>query len=132
MMIFKFILCFSFIYRHGEEARERHKLLGEISNLSLDTAESNLAASRSVTPTSTDSISAASSLPETEKARFDGFENAHWPSNDDKKCQSRCKLKGCNGQTHVYCGKCSTDGKMVHLCFTKQRNCFTNYHNPNY
>lgn len=133
----------------------RHKLIGENFNSSLYTAESNvsesnlaassviaphLAASVTTTPaasevTSSNSIDTASddsNSPEIVDGRFDGFDNAHWPFNDEKKCQSRCKLKGCKGQTHVYCGKCSNDKKMVHLCFTKQRNCFLNYHDPNY
>lgn len=93
---------------------------------SISTAEdsnaSNSTASSSTTPISV----------EKKNERFDGFNEAHWPFHDDKKSQSRCKLKGWNGLTHVYCDKCTAGGKMVHLCFTKGRNCFYNYHNPNH
>lgn len=130
--------------------------LGESSEVTSTSTDSNVAAtgltdlipavSNSNTPSTTapssedtesladtkNANSVTLNLADTKDSRFDGFEHAHWPFNDSKKCQSRCKLKGCDGQTHVYCGKCSTDKKIVHLCFTKGRNCFYNYHNPNH
>lgn len=53
--------------------------------------------------------------------RFDKYN--HWPDNDKMNSRSRCKLPKCNLVTHVFCTKCN-----VHLCFTKNRNCFRKYH----
>lgn len=142
-------MCFSFI-RYGKTSRLRHENMGRFLRSSLNTPAPNLGKSSVTSSTSTTSTasivaatdlapsistvssSTAPSLSDKKNTRFDGFEQAHWPFSDDKKCQSRCKLKGCDGQTHVYCSKCSADGKLVHLCFTKHRNCFVNYHDPNY
>lgn len=148
---------FSFINSYGDTARERHKIMGQFTKLSLGTVDSHidessvasdLAASTlavpnsaapnsappSSAPPSPDSPSSASpSSADTKNERFDGFEDAHWPFNDDKPSQSRCKLKGCSGLTHIYCAKCSRQaGKNINLCFTRSRNCFVNYHDPNY
>lgn len=56
--------------------------------------------------------------------RFDKFD--HWAKIDDKNSRSRCKILGCNSITHVFCTKCN-----VHICFTRKRNCFFNYHDIN-
>lgn len=45
----------------------------------------------------------------------------HWPKWNDKR--NRCKLPGCSGFTFVSCNKCS-----VFLCFNKDKNCFTSFH----
>lgn len=47
----------------------------------------------------------------------------HMPKFDDKREATRCKNYGCSGKTHIYCIKCA-----VHLCFTRGRNCFFNFH----
>ncbi|XP_054270077.1 piggyBac transposable element-derived protein 3-like [Macrosteles quadrilineatus] len=48
--------------------------------------------------------------------RRDGI--GHWPiATGDRQ---RCKKPGCKGQSTIKCGKC-----QVHLCLTKERNCFT-------
>lgn len=53
--------------------------------------------------------------------RFDNI--SHWPDHDELKSASRCKNINCKQFTHVLCDKCK-----VHLCFTKNRNCFREYH----
>lgn len=45
----------------------------------------------------------------------------HWPVMYEGR--QRCKYPGCKGLTAVKCVKCK-----VHLCFTSQRNCFTEFH----
>lgn len=35
----------------------------------------------------------------------------------------RCKLEGCTSKTHYYCMKCK-----VHLCITRENDCFYNFH----
>lgn len=57
-------------------------------------------------------------LPET---RFDKYD--HFPYHDDLTSASRCKNANCKQKTHVLCRKCN-----LHLCFTKGRNCFYNFH----
>ena len=59
-----------------------------------------------------------SSIPE-QSVRKDG--SHHWPGYGDK--QMRCKMPGCNKRSCIYCTKCNT-----YLCFTRERNCFTNFH----
>jgi hypothetical protein len=53
--------------------------------------------------------------------RFDGIE--HWPLHDDAKNSSRCKNGDCTKRTQIHCSKCG-----VHLCITKDINCFINFH----
>lgn len=51
--------------------------------------------------------------------RRDGI--GHWPiATGDRQ---RCKRPSCNGQSTIKCGKCE-----VHLCLTKERNCFAEFH----
>ena len=45
----------------------------------------------------------------------------HWPHWNTKR--NRCKFPGCSGFTYVSCLKCS-----VFLCFNKDKNCYTNFH----
>ncbi|XP_067142488.1 piggyBac transposable element-derived protein 2-like [Centruroides vittatus] len=45
----------------------------------------------------------------------------HWPQWADKKI--RCKFPKCLGFTHTVCEKCG-----VALCYTKNKNCFRNFH----
>lgn len=52
---------------------------------------------------------------------------AHWPKNDEKYSRSRCKMKGCNNYTHNFC---TNNQCNVHLCYTRHRNCFREYHKP--
>lgn len=54
--------------------------------------------------------------------RFDRHE--HFPKLSETK--TRCKNEKCHKLTVVYCTKCK-----VHLCFVKNRNCFTNFHISN-
>lgn len=56
-----------------------------------------------------------------QEARYDGYK--HFPEIDNKKDNSRCKMEGCKLKTHVFCKKCE-----VHLCLTKDRNCFFSFH----
>lgn len=51
----------------------------------------------------------------------------HWPELDGKKTGTRCKNEDCKQKSHFYCSKCE-----VHLCLTKDRNCFKKYHIPSY
>lgn len=58
--------------------------------------------------------------------RFDGID--HIPNHDGKKEASRSKMnckttQGTAGRTHFMCSKCNT-----HLCITKERNCFKEFH----
>lgn len=46
---------------------------------------------------------------------------AHLPEYGSK--QNRCRKDDCNKKTTVYCKKC-----QIYLCFTPNRNCFTNFH----
>ncbi|OWR41364.1 putative transcription factor COE1 [Danaus plexippus plexippus] len=57
--------------------------------------------------------------PSTEIAR-DGI--SHFPAHDDG-CGTRCKLTGCKGKSRIKCIKCK-----VHLCLTKDKNCFLSFH----
>jgi len=47
----------------------------------------------------------------------------HLPEFDDLKDATLCKNEGCSKKSHVKCTKCN-----VHLCLTKKRNCFYDYH----
>ena len=49
--------------------------------------------------------------------------NGHYPSYDNEKEATRCKIQTCNAKTHMTCEKCN-----IHLCLTKERNCFKVYH----
>lgn len=53
--------------------------------------------------------------------RYDG--RTHLPRFDSYDYASRCKNDDCNFKTNVMCTKCN-----VHLCFTRSRNCFENFH----
>lgn len=59
--------------------------------------------------------------------RFD--EISHFPIHDGKKEATRCKMncqtssQGTAGRTHFVCRKCN-----VHLCITKERSCFEQFH----
>lgn len=55
-----------------------------------------------------------------EDVRFDQI--GHWPIHTDAKAQ-RCKMEGCTGKVRVFCEKCK-----VHLCLTKSRNRFEDFH----
>ncbi|XP_049882268.1 piggyBac transposable element-derived protein 3-like [Pectinophora gossypiella] len=46
---------------------------------------------------------------------------AHLPEYNTK--QSRCRNRGCSKKTTVYCIKCD-----IYLCFTPNRNCFSDFH----
>lgn len=46
---------------------------------------------------------------------------AHLPEYGTK--QWRCRKNGCDKKTTVFCKKCD-----FYLCFTPNRNCFTNFH----
>lgn len=46
---------------------------------------------------------------------------SHWPLLG---LTQRCKMHNCTQRTTVLCTKCN-----VHLCLTRERNCFTSYHN---
>lgn len=56
--------------------------------------------------------------------RHDGMD--HMPHLDGKSEGKRCKNRKCNKKTHFLCDKCK-----VHLCLTKNRNCFVAYHRSN-
>lgn len=59
----------------------------------------------------------------TKDVRLDQI--GHWPkygSREDGRV--RCKFPGCKGITQNKCTKCN-----VNLCYTKDKNCFFNYHN---
>ncbi|CAI6348887.1 unnamed protein product [Macrosiphum euphorbiae] len=47
----------------------------------------------------------------------------HLPEFDDLKDATLCKNEGCSKKSHTTCTKCN-----VHLCMTKKRNCFYEYH----
>lgn len=47
----------------------------------------------------------------------------HWMQFDKNHSRSRCKMTNCKYSTHVTCSKCE-----IHLCFSRQRNCFTTFH----
>lgn len=53
--------------------------------------------------------------------RYDG--KNHLPRFDSNDYASRCKNEDCKYKTNVICTKCS-----LHLCFTRARNCFENFH----
>lgn len=53
--------------------------------------------------------------------RYDG--RNHLPKFDSYDYATRCKNDDCNFKTNVICTKCN-----VHLCFTRSRNCFENFH----
>lgn len=42
---------------------------------------------------------------------------------DMNKEATRCKMHQCGGRTHIYCDKCN-----VHLCLTRNKNCFAQFH----
>lgn len=46
---------------------------------------------------------------------------SHWIQYDPSR--QRCKLPNCKGLSHYKCSKCG-----VHLCFTKNKNCFMVFH----
>eukprot|EP00102_Acyrthosiphon_pisum_P022242 XP_016659452.1 PREDICTED: piggyBac transposable element-derived protein 3 isoform X3 [Acyrthosiphon pisum] len=48
----------------------------------------------------------------------------HYAYMDNLRDATFCKLEGCKKRTHMACKKCN-----VHLCITKTRNCFYDYHN---
>lgn len=56
--------------------------------------------------------------------RFDN--TGHFPLHENKQSASRCKLLGCKGTSRIFCEKCK-----VHLCLTKQKNCFVAFHKKN-
>ncbi len=58
-------------------------------------------------------------IPE-QNIRKDGMH--HWQEHGES--QNRCKMPGCSKTTFIHCTKCK-----VYLCFTKDRNCFYNFHN---
>lgn len=47
----------------------------------------------------------------------------HFAFIDNFKNATLCKSVGCTMRTHFFCKKCN-----VHLCLTKERNCFYNFH----
>lgn len=53
--------------------------------------------------------------------RFDGVD--HLPEHDQNAWPTRCKNTNCSGRTFFQCIKCK-----VHLCITKDRNCFSDFH----
>lgn len=63
-----------------------------------------------------------SSLP-LDVSRYDRIN--HLPKMDLLKNATKCKNSPCsrNNRTHFYCTKCN-----VHLCLTKDRNCFAEFH----
>lgn len=50
----------------------------------------------------------------------------HLPLHDNKNESGRCKVKNCNGKSHIICQKC-----RVHLRLNKNSNCFLKYHSSN-
>jgi len=48
----------------------------------------------------------------------------HYAYIDNLRDATFCKLEGCKKRTHMACKKCD-----FHLCITKPRNCFYDYHN---
>jgi len=76
------------------------------------------------------SSSETNSLPENcevdnssspDELRYDHIN--HLPEFDDLKDATFCKNEGCSKKSHLTCTKCN-----VHLCLTKKRNCFYEYH----
>lgn len=55
------------------------------------------------------------------ESRYDKYD--HWIENDAKKSRSRCTMVGCQYLTHAFCSKC-----RIYLCFTRERNCFRDFH----
>lgn len=55
------------------------------------------------------------------ETRFDKYD--HFAHHDGKPSASRCKNDTCNLKTNYFCRKCN-----LHLCLTKKRNCFYDYH----
>ena len=53
------------------------------------------------------------------ETRSDQF--AHWPEFSEKR--GRCKFPDCKGIFQTQCSK-----RETYLCFTKDRNCFKNFH----
>lgn len=53
--------------------------------------------------------------------RFDCM--SHLPIVTNNKNESRCKMENCDKKTFMMCEKCE-----VHLCITKERNCFEKFH----
>ena len=47
----------------------------------------------------------------------------HLPHHDDTCAPSRCKQPKCSGRSRIMCKKCK-----VHLCLTKDRNCYYDFH----
>lgn len=62
--------------------------------------------------------------------RYDNMD--HFAFKDSSKSASVCKFEECGNEqskrqsTHVFCAKCD-----MHLCFTKNRNCFAAFHTKN-
>lgn len=50
----------------------------------------------------------------------------HLAEHDSKIQPTRCKKNKCSGRTFFYCSKCK-----VHLCITKKKNCFAEFHRNN-
>lgn len=53
--------------------------------------------------------------------RFDCID--HLPEHDENSNPTRCKNDNCSGRTFFQCFKCK-----IHLCITKNRNCFVKFH----
>lgn len=53
--------------------------------------------------------------------QFDGVD--HLPLHDNCKLPVRCKYPKCTGKSRIQCQKC-----RVHLCLSKDRNCFLQFH----
>lgn len=56
--------------------------------------------------------------------RYD--DKGHLPEFDNKQSATRCKNESCSSRTHIFCIKCG-----VHLCTTKGRSCFKEFHTLN-
>jgi len=56
-----------------------------------------------------------------QELQYDRME--HLPYHDVSQEATRCKNPKCTGRSRIYCNKCK-----VHLCLTKDRNCFVIFH----
>jgi len=98
------------------------------SSPNFDTASTSFSHLPSPSPTSSSySLNQTKSRTDSpiasDAVRYDRID--HMPQMDSLKNATKCKNPTCsrNNRTHFFCKKCN-----VHLCLTRDRNCFEEYH----
>ncbi|KAL4088559.1 hypothetical protein QTP88_023651 [Uroleucon formosanum] len=111
-------------YKEAEGLRQQKKKVGRPIKLSYS-SESPTSSSSSLPLLYSPTNRTDSSLP-LDVSRYDRLD--HMPKIDCLKNATKCKNPMCsrNNRTHFYCTKCN-----VHLCLTKERNCFADFHKKN-